>query len=89
MELIFNTIRHPDPEVNPGRSITFVKIYHNDELWATGEAIKRPDEPFDKVMGFKYAVKNAIGLLPQKQRKWIWREFFRHSKKTRQLLNQG
>ncbi len=89
MKLMFNTIRHPYPDVHPGRSITFVEIYDGDnELLAKGEAIKRPDEPFNKVIGFQYAVKNAIKGLDKVLRTLIWGKFFNHSKKTRQLLNQ-
>ncbi len=90
MNLIFNTMRYPDPEVNPGRSITFVEIFNNrGALLGVGEAVKRPDEPFNKVVGFKYAVKDAIQGLPKHVRCKIWKDFFRHSVKTQQLLNQG
>ena len=87
MKLIFNTIRYPDPEVNPGRSITFVKVEKKGEIIAEGEAIKRADEPFNQVVGFKYAVKNAVRNLAKSDRVYIWKGFFGHSKKTRQLIN--
>lgn len=87
MKLLFNTIRQPDPEVHPGRSITFVKILHpNGETFAIGEAIKRSDEPFNKIVGFKYAITNALKNIDKQDRAIVWEAFFNHSKKTQKIL---
>ena len=85
----FNTIRNPDPEVNPGRSITFVEVQNNrGALIGIGEAIKRPDEPFNRTLGFKFAVKDAVKGLPKHVRCKVWHDFFEHSTKTKHLIKQ-
>jgi len=77
----FTSMREPDPEVNPGRSITFVKITNYNvvtELNAPlckGYAIKSATEPYNKALGQKYAIVDALQNINREDRRIVWLYF--------------
>ena len=87
MEFKFESIRTPDPEFHPKRSITFATVKGSDGmLIAEGYAVKRPDEPYNKILGQKFALMDALESRPKLVRSIVWEEFFMSSKGRNKLI---
>ena len=86
MKFKFVSIREPDPEVNLGRSITFVEITWGNGFRISGEAVKHPNEPFNKALGQKYAIADALIHIDRASRKEVWFAFANYSKASDRVM---